>query len=394
MSDLFLSWLMLALGLVLGWVLARRAPSARRVGASTTARQPPGAGVQWLAQMAEQDPDRTIAALIQEVHVDATTADLHLTLGNLFRGRGEVDRALRIHEALLARPELSHEQLQQVRLELAEDYLKAGLIDRAENLYQTLVNEGQHVIVALEQILAIYEQGHDWPQAIETARRLEGVRGEPLRAVIAQYCCELAEEALRAHQTDEAQRQARQALAEDPSCVRARLLLARISEAAGNAALAAQYYQQAFEQEPRLLGEILPAAQRCFTAAGDEQAFRQMLEDASAMTRSPLPVVVEAQLLEARGQDPLPVLAAGLASRPSRAVLGEFLRVMENRPDVAAAGLSQPAAALHKALDQMTRTAPRYRCEQCGFTPRQLFWQCPSCKYWSSIWPVEDSFRS
>jgi lipopolysaccharide biosynthesis regulator YciM len=90
----------------------------------------------------------------------------------------------------------------------------------------------------------------------------------------------------------------------------------------------------------------------------------------------------------------MPLLAAGLAERPSRAILSEFLQVMEQKPDVMAAGLAAPAASLRTALEQLTRSAPRYRCEQCGFTPRQLFWQCPSCKYWSSIWPLEDSFRA
>jgi lipopolysaccharide assembly protein B len=391
MSDLFFSWLMLALGLVLGWVLARRSGASIRAGSE---RQSPGAGAHWLAQLAEQDPDRAIAALIQETSVDSATADLHLTLGNLFRSRGEVDRALRIHEALLARPELSRDQQQQVRLELAEDYLKAGLIDRAESLYQSLVNEGQHTVTALEQILAIYEQGHDWQQAIEAARRLEGAKGEPLRAVIAQYYCELADEARRAKQPDLALRHAREALSEDSGCVRARLIRAQLAEEAGDPAQAALHYQQAFEQEPRLLGEILPAAQRCFTAAGDEKAFRQLLDDARSMTRSPLPLVAEARLRQAQGEDPMPLLAAGLAERPSRAILSEFLQVMEQKPDVMAAGLAAPAASLRTALEQLTRSAPRYRCEQCGFTPRQLFWQCPSCKYWSTIWPLEDSFRA
>lgn len=387
MLESLYTWLLLPLGAVLGWVLARRGPA------------PPSQadGSEQLGglidRLGTEDPDAAVSALTRAADGGSENAELLLTLGNLLRRRGEVDRALRIHEALLARPQLPLDLRHRARLELGQDYLKAGLMDRAEQLFEELAAQGLHVGAALEQMLGIYEQGRDWRHAIDTARRLEAARGESRRLAIAQYFCELAEESRQQKQPEDAIRHARQALAEHKECVRAQLILGALLRQQGDSGGAIKAYRAAFDLDARFLPEVLAPLSQCYEAVGDAAGYVAFLADAKEVTANALPVVAEARLMRAEGLDPMPHLASGLETRPGRAVLVEFLEIMEQRPEVASAGLARPAASLRGALQKLIDSSPRYKCGQCGFTPRQLFWQCPTCRQWATTAPVEDLFR-
>lgn len=388
MFDSLLGWLLLPLGVVLGWALSRRMPQPDQQSLST--EQLGG----LLSHLAGDDPDQAIAALTQAAEIDQSTAELHLTLGNLFRKRGEVDRAMRIHETLLARAGLKPQLQHQVRFELAQDYLKAGLMDRAEQMFQDLASQGLFVTAALEQLVAVYEQGRDWKQAIDAARRLEAAKGESRRAVIAQYYCELADEARRAKNLPEALKLAQRALDTDKSSVRASLLLGALAEAADQHAEAAAFYRQAFDQDPRFLPEMLAPLQRCAEKTGDMEGLVTFLKDAKLVSGSSLPTLAEARLMRREGLDAMAHLSASLELRPTRAVLTEFLDILEKRPEVIAAGLDKPAASLRQALIKFSETSARYQCSNCGFNPRQLFWQCPGCKQWGTIVPIDEGFSA
>ncbi|MGH8455737.1 MAG: lipopolysaccharide assembly protein LapB [Stenotrophobium sp.] len=387
MFDSLLSWLLLPLGVVLGWVLARRMPRPEQQ--AINSEQLGG----LLTQLTSDDPDQAIVALTQAAEFDQSTAELHLTLGNLFRKRGEIDRALRIHEALLARPQLKPQLMHQVRFELAQDYTKAGLMDRAEALFNELAAEGLFVSAALEQLVAVYEQQRDWKQAIEAAQRLEAARGESRRANIAQYYCELAEEARRVKKPDEALKLAKKALDKHKDCVRASLMLGALAEARNDFAEAAEHYRRAFDQNPRFLPEVMAPLQRCAEKTADTAGFLEFLKDVKAHGNTAVPVLAEARLMRQEGMDALNHMAAGLEMQPTRALFAEFLEVLEKRPEVIAAGLDRAAHSLHEALKKLMETAPRYQCSNCGFNPRQLFWQCPGCKQWGTVMPVEDLIK-
>jgi lipopolysaccharide biosynthesis regulator YciM len=386
MIDNLLAWLLLPLGVVLGWVLSRRrTPDDVQAAGSV----PPSVGG-LLTQLSADDPDQAIAALTQVSELDPATAELHLTLGNLFRKRGEVDRALRIHEALLARSQLKPELMQRARFELGQDYAKAGLIDHAESLFQDLVSQGLSVIPSLEQLAALYEQGRDWRHAIETMQRLEAARGESRRSIIAHYTCEIADEARRDGNPAQAFKQARKALDLDPQCVRASLLMGALQEAEQDFIGAAVSYRRAFDQDARFLPEVLAPLQRCVEKTGKDEMFTTFLSDAKQMSSSMLPVVEEARRMQQEGLDALNHLSASLEQRPTRTVLMEFLDLLEKKPEVIAAGLDKPAASLRRAIARAVEANPRYLCGNCGFNPRQLFWQCPTCKQWGSVVPVDD----
>lgn len=389
MFDSFFSLVLLLLGTALGWVLARRSSATSRPGAEHLPTPEQMGGL--ITDLAGDDPDRALATLTRAAEMDHSMAELHLTLGSLFRKRGQVDRALRVHETLLARPELKPEIREQGSYELAQDYLKAGLIDRAEKLLAELSVRGTYVASALKLLQSVHEQSRDWVKAIEAARRLESAQGESQKLVISQYFCELADEALQQRQPGEALKLARQALDEHAGCVRACLLIGKMQEAADDFPAAIKAYRRVLDQDARFLPEVLEPLRRCYAKTGEPAQFSEFLADAKEMaTHSSLPWLSEAQLLRAAGGDAMGHLAQGLEQRPSRAVLAEFLLEMESRPEVIAAGLGKAAASLRGTLKHLAERAPPYQCGHCGFQPRQLFWQCPGCRQWASVTPMDD----
>ncbi|HVT37323.1 MAG TPA: hypothetical protein VHE37_17185 [Nevskiaceae bacterium] len=313
-----------------------------------------------------------------------------MTLAGLYRRRGEVDLALRLHEDLLARSDLSGVQREEARFELAQDFLKAGMLDRAEKLFEELAAEGVRVVAALEQIVAIFEQGRDWKHAIDAARRLEAAKGESRRSLVAQYQCELAEEAAREGRNDDALKLIKRALDDDRTCVRAWLALARLERGAGDMAGAIAAYRHAFDQDARFLPEVIGSLGECYAQAGDARGYVDFLAHAAESGAPALAAAAQARLMQQEGLDPTESLARALNAHPSRALLVDFLELLQRRPEAIAAGLAQPAASLAVAVRKLVDAAPKYRCGNCGFTARSLFWQCPTCRQWASIAPIED----
>lgn len=375
-EGLFL-WLLLPLGAALGWSLGR---NPRAAGDPET--------LSGLSHLANENPDRAIAALTKAVERDPAAAELNLTLGALFRKRGEIDRALRLHESVLEKKDLRPELRSQALYELGQDCLKAGLLDRAESLLREAAAQASHAVPALEQLLQIHELLGDWPQALEVADRLESLKGQSLAPVRAHYACELAELALQESRPDEALRQAQDALLIDPGCVRASLVLGRIEEARQSWQPALNAYMRVPEQDARFLAEVLPAIER--VCARDElsapfRSFLDRIEQDHGLDSSVwLARAHQLGNLNARAI----YLADKLSQRPSWRGLVEFLSL----PMAEEAGrLSQPVQAFKGALAKALEKRPRYHCGHCGFSPSLLFWRCPSCKQWGSVYPAPDT---
>lgn len=389
LDALALSWLLLPLGAALGWYLAQRG----RAG-TPTGRGAPGGGapeyLSGLTHLVNEDPDQAIAALVRAVEVDPSTVELHLTLGSLFRKRGEVDRALRLHENLLARPNLTPAQMHQARYELALDYLKAGVMDRAESILEELVAQGQFLPGSLEQLLAIHEQAREWDKAIETSRRLEPVKRQSLRPLIAQYACEQAEEARLRKDAPAAIKLASRALSEDPQCVRASLLQGALYEAAQDYNAALRAYRRVPEQDSRFLGEVLAGIERCFAAQQNRAGLRLFLEEAEERWPHPGPMLLTARLMLADGHDPTVYLAQRLQKLPNWQGLDLLFESLARQSEALAPTINGLRGALRKTYES---TAP-YQCTHCGLTPRLLFWQCPSCKQWASVVPVQGLLKA
>jgi lipopolysaccharide biosynthesis regulator YciM len=376
MPDSF-AWLLLPLGMALGWAWARR----RATEGAPHSREAAAAGLGSL-----DADDQAIAALSHAADAEPGAAELQLTLGALFRKRGEIDRAIRLHETLLARSDLPRPVADAARIELAQDYLKAGLLDRAETLLQGMEGSSPQLAGALELLLDLYEQARDWPQALEAGRRLQSVKGQSLGPRLAQYCCEMAESAQQQKDTAGAGRLLQQALEYNPECVRASLAQAALAEAAKDWPAAIKAYWRAMQQDGRYFAEVAPALERCYAGAGDQDGYSQFLAEAeTALNQSAAPALFRARWLQAQRQDVRTYFGEHLARRPTRQGMLLWLELGAGEPD-APAWLGTLAESLKKSL----QSRPRYACGSCGLQPSLLFWQCPRCKRWETVAPVEE----
>ncbi|HUM90873.1 MAG TPA: tetratricopeptide repeat protein, partial [Candidatus Competibacter sp.] len=219
-----LLWLLLPVAAASGWWAARREIAKPNRAAVRSADYFKG-----LNYLIDDKPDQAIEVLTRMADVDRDTAEIHLALGNLFRRRGEVDRAIHIHGSLIARTNLTADQRRQAVMELGEDYLRAGLFDRAEALFRELMEQPDHMEVAISRLIYIFQQEKDWRQAIEYCDRLEQIGGGSKRKETAHFCCELAEVASSRPKDAEAKAWLLDALGRDPDCTRASLFLGRFA---------------------------------------------------------------------------------------------------------------------------------------------------------------------
>ena len=371
MLEEAIDWLLLPLGAALGWALRGRNPAPRGGGSDA---------LRGLSRLAGDDTDQALSALSRAAEAEPAVLDLQLSIGSLFRRRGETGRAISIHEALLARSDLAADEPDLVRIELAQDYLKAGLMDRAESLLTELVGRGSYLSRALELLLSIYEQGREWDRAIAVAQQLQSVRGTSFANVIAHYYCEQAERAL-AKDPAEAERLVQRAQAADTQCVRASLLAAQLAEQAQNPEAALRALRRVPDQDPRFIPEILETVDRCCIAAGQERALDEFLEEAEEQHASAALARARAQRLFAK--DPTAArafLAERLARHPDWAGLLLWLDWGADT-DPSAASLQ----ALRETLRQRIQQPAIFQCNRCGLRARTFYWQCPSCKNWGSL---------
>ena len=370
-----------------GWFAARRSLSGSQASSAADLRSDYFRGINYLLN---EQPDKAIEAFIRVLEVDSETVETHLALGNLYRRRGEVDRAIRIHQNLIARPAMSVDQRNEALLELGQDYMSAGLLDRAENLFQELGEADPYTVPALRQIIDIYEQEKDWDQAIKCARRLEQATGEELGGVIAQYHCEKAEIAQQGALVEEALGSTRQALETDPDCVRASLLEGDIEAERHNPARAISAYQRVEQQDPDFLPEIVHRLQACYDGlqrSDDVVGYLLGLIERHGVITAAL-AVAEMKRNEQGADEAIRFITERLQQRPSARGLEYLLELKQ------AGGDSSDHLTMIKILTaELMESRPDYKCRHCGFPARSLHWQCPACKHWNTIKPTHSLDR-
>lgn len=347
----------------------------------------PGEYFTGLNFLLNEQPDKAIEVFLKVVEVDSDTIDVHLALGSLFRRRGEVERATRIHQNLIARPNLDRRQRTQAMFELGQDYFKAGLLDRAESLFQELADMRGHDIVAHRHLLQVYEQERDWNKCLAMARKLSHSSDEGIDANMAQYCCEMAEAGLAEGRYDSVRMYCQQALSIDPACVRATIQLGRLEAALGNHDVAIEIWNRVDNQDPRFVGEVVELVLASYRVLGTPEAAKRYLREALERHREPVLVLAMAGVLETQDG---PVEAEGflvdwLRKHPS--IYG-LHRLIQLRLRIAEAPVRRDLDLLDRMIGGIIDREPSYECQRCGFAGRRLHWQCPSCKGWSKMLPV------
>lgn len=370
--DFDFSWLLwgLPIAFVLGWLASRLDLRQLRI----ENRQAPKAYFKGLNFLLNEQQDQAIDAFIEAVQKDPDTSELHFALGNLFRRRGEYERAVRVHEHLLSRGDLSRADRQRAQYGLALDFLKAGLLDRAEDALRKL--EGTpYEPQALPALLAIYERTRDWAQASEIARKLDAIGQGSFGARQAHYLCEQA----AAAEPAKAAQLLREAVKAAPDAPRPRLELAGLQRRSGDAAAAFETLSQVAQIAPL----AMPLVARPLTDAA-QACGRQ----AQALA------ILERAYEESPSVDVLDGIVA-LQADPDSA-RAWYVKHLEREPSLVAATKwlageklehEQFHPRVQSALDQAVKPLTRYRCAACGFEAKQHFWQCPGCQAWDSYPP-------
>jgi len=371
MTDLsLLTWVLVVAALVLGILAGHFGWGKRWPGPLSKLHPDYLTGLDYLVT---EQPDRALDMFLKLMDANADTIETHFALGSLYRRRGEVERAIRIHQNLLARDALAPEHREQALLALAQDYLRAGLLDRAEGLFQQVSEVPRLRVSALDALRLVYERQHDWQQALGVYRQLARLKAAPPRAVAAHYLCELATLAIERGDTAEARRLLREARAEATPFPRAALLRAQIAERDAHPELAVRLRRLALTEAPELLQDELPQLLRLVAPQARDAVLGELAAQAESRDFNESKRLVFA------------AIAADLAGAPPLRALIE--KVFAQDPTLQAVWRADPAQFDRTAreIGALLAHAEKYRCNECGFSGRSFYWHCPACHSWASF---------
>lgn len=380
-------WLLiLPIFFTLGWVAAR--VDIKQLIAESTAL--PAAYFKGLNFLISNQHNKAVEAFSEAVHANSDSLELHFALGTLFRRTGETERAINMHLNLLEKRELTPNQKDAVKAELAQDYLKAGLYDRAEELFKNLVDK-RYRQPALNALLEIYVREREWLQAVETATELERLSGVPFRKEIAQYHCELAMNAIIDQQPDQARMQLANALDANKKCIRANVLLGDLEIQSGSHAAAISHWKRIEYQQPEYLGLVAGKLLKSYAAKKKSKEGIALLN--GYLENYKLPSLMSA-LYEATVAEEGAVSAAKLARnelirKPSLQTLDQLLQARA-MSDSKSKSATQDIQLMQQTVRNAIGNRAAYHCDQCGFRAKQYHWQCPACNAWESL-PAEPS---
>ena len=332
-----------------------------------------------------EQTDQALEHFLKMVRVDDKTIETHFALGSLFRRRGEVDRAIRIHQNIIARPDLAAEQRDQALFSLAKDYLTAGLLDRAENLFIQLAEGSRYQVEALEQLCKIYEQEREWQRAIESGQKLEVLSGQSLALQIAHYYCELAEQAVTNQDYPAARAYVKKAQSGRPRTQRGALTRARIAHDTGDSKTALKLYHRIIDENTYLITEALPAMVDIHESEGSKEEMEKILRSLFANRPEMKKDVAYTAIVNDIGG----IVAIDECVHEymlGEATLNEFVD-LQTVSDASKDDRQLALAKVRAALSKLAATIPRYQCKECGFSSQRLLWQCPSCRDWETQRP-------
>ena len=344
--------------------------------------------LQSMNYLLSEQHDKALDTFMSMVSVNQDTAETHIILGNLFRNRGEVDRAIRIHQNLIARPELKPEIRQECTLELAKDYLKAGFLDRAELIFVRLANDINYPLQILQYLKEIYEQEKEWEKAIEISVKIQSIDGEDISDVISHYYCELVELELSLFNDDsieKAKKYVNKAISYNNNSLRALILIGNISYESKNYADALKKYMIVHDKYPEQAYLVIDNLKKTYEKLNLDDNFFSFIKNFSKRSN---PMELYSNLHDEIGLDMSNSEISELyenefrEGNPSLPILSEYLDLIsKNR--IAFDNIS--LRNIKKCVDIYSSKENTHQCQNCGFNSVTHYWQCPSCQEWSSI---------
>lgn len=341
-----------------------------------------------LNYLLNEQTDKAINVFVGMLEVGDETFDTHIALGNLYRQRGEVEQAIKIHQNVIAKPSLSLSKRNDALYELARDFMHAGLLDRAENLFQELIKKQSHMQSSLKYLLSIYQQEHDWEKAITTAKILESAAHKSYSKQVAHFYCELAIIHQQKSNTKESLKLVKKALGTDKQSVRASILEGDIEHELGNCKAATRAYRRVEQQDPLMIPEVMEPLLQCYKELNNTKEIKSYLEHTLEKYDGITSVLLYAEQIRQTEGDKSAALfiVESLRRKPSIRGLSHLIEISL---DFTKGTAHDNLLILQEITNKLLQDKPVYRCKQCGFKGKSMFWHCPSCKSWSSIKPIQ-----
>lgn len=382
-----LLFLLLPIAAAYGWYMGDRNAKQKFLNQSNRLSREYVDGLNFLLS---NQKDKAVDLFLDMLKEDDGTLEAHLTLGNLFRSRGEVDRAIRIHQALMESSSLSFDQRLLAIQQLGRDYMVAGLYDRAEEMFLQLVEEEDFQQNALQQLIIIYQATSEWINAINAATKLVKLGYTQYKTYIAQFYCELASLAIANDDLDRAYNLLQKSALADANCARTSLMLGRVLMVQDKTEQAIESFKRILYQDKAFIGEALPLLKECYININNLYEFQQFLEVCVEQDSGNIAELMLADLIEQKnGLDAAQYyLYRILLKHPN---LKGFYRLMNYHVADAEQGKAKESLLLlRNMVGEQIKAVPNYRCQKCGFTVNSIYWLCPACRSWSTIKPVHD----
>ncbi|HEY5715437.1 MAG TPA: lipopolysaccharide assembly protein LapB [Psychromonas sp.] len=345
--------------------------------------------VQGLNFLLSDQPDKAVDHFIALLEVDNETIETHLALGNLFRQRGEVDRAIRIHQNLIARPSLTLEQRDLASVQLGKDFYVAGLFDRSEEIFKQLKESPEYQEVALENLLLIYQQLKEWQEAVKVTESLHKLsKGTKKRRTLAYLYCSLADQLKKTEEGKQKVKLYQKALAVFPNCIRANIALSDYYVQQNNPKRALQILQSIPELDIDFTEVILDKLLSLHQQLDSEQELISYLYRIVSFGGGASAVIMLAKLIaQYRGVEKaqafmLQELRRNPTMKGFNHLITYHLQLAESASE------KESLTFLHKLVAEQIKFRPKYRCQKCGYSSKKLYWQCPSCKSWGRVKPI------
>jgi len=360
-----------------GWVLSRRKNKKTR-------RQLRFSNdyFQGLNYLLNDEQDKALDVFLKLVEVDWETIDTSLALASIFRRKGEIDKSIKLHQNLLARPSLPAEYKFRVLLELGRDYQLAGWLDRAEGLFNEVLKDDVYAQDALKHLMNIYQQEQEWESAIKVAKEYQKTAKENLKPVIAQFYCELSEIANLHGDIKEAEALATQALSADENCVRASIILGSIAIGRGRYKKAIRFLEQVEYQNIKFFPLIIEKLVECYRAQSNIKSLitylKQIEREHSEISLTT--VIADLINIDYGKETALEYLSKSMLSNPS---LDGMQKVLEFKSP----NIDCPESYFPEVVKQLVKQKSDYQCSKCGYLANTLYWLCPTCHAWGGMKP-------
>ena len=375
-----LTLMLLPVAAASGWYFA----SKHYAGSSVKSSLDHASYFQGLNYLVNNQSDKAIDVFVNLLEVDDESIDVHLALGTLFRKRGEVEKAIRLHQNLIARPELSQKARLGILNELGMDYMHAGLLDRAEALFIELEKHHEYRLNCTKQLLSIYQQEKEWDNAIDYGIKLDSINAASQQILLAHLYCERALQARDEGDLKGAKNLLKKALKVDSLCIRSNLTNAQFALRESKYKAALDYLLNIKQQNIQFVPVFLDMYLQCYDELNKPKEKFNFLATAEAEVESPIITKAFVSVLaEQKGSENAYVFIKNkLEQKPSMANLLLFSDLSLAKED------SSNAVLFYKSLSSLNYAKLLFHCDKCGFDSEKLNWMCPSCKAWGAIQPV------